>query len=137
MPIINLNTISDLPNAAKEFLPVLENNKILAFFGNMGVGKTTFIKELCSTMGVKTKVTSPTFAIVNEYESALYGLIYHFDFYRIEKQTEIFDIGFDEYLESGAYVFIEWPDKLGTLLPTEALSVLIKSNENEERTIIF
>jgi tRNA threonylcarbamoyladenosine biosynthesis protein TsaE len=130
-----VNSIDDLPKAADLFCSEIGNNKVFLFYGEMGAGKTSFIKEICAKLGVKQEVTSPTFAIVNEYVAATVPLIYHFDFYRIEKKTEIFDIGFEEYLDSGALTFIEWPEKLEDLLPQEFIKVSIYVVDQSTRII--
>ena len=107
-----------------------------AFYGKMGAGKTTFIKALCEHMGVKDVITSPTFAIVNEYESETTGgQIFHFDFYRIKKLEEVYDLGYEEYFYGGAYCFIEWPELIEDLLPENAVKVTIKENADGSRSV--
>ena len=113
--------LSDLGQIAKEVLDFSKNEKILLFVGKMGAGKTTFIKELCNTLGVLDEVSSPTFSLVNEYKTASDQTLYHFDFYRIEHQDEAHDIGFEEYLNSGNLCFIEWPDRIDGLIPNSFL----------------
>ncbi len=135
MTEIVVNSIGDLPKAADLFCSEIGSNRVFLFYGEMGAGKTSFIKEICAKLGVKQEVTSPTFAIVNEYIGVSFPLIYHFDFYRIEKKTEIFDIGFEEYLDSGALVFIEWPEKLEDLLPQEYVKLNISVENNTTRII--
>jgi tRNA threonylcarbamoyladenosine biosynthesis protein TsaE len=135
MSRIVINSLNELPLSADSFIPLLQNHKIFAFYGEMGVGKTTFIKELCKAMGITQEVTSPTFALVNEYLSPKFGLIYHFDFYRIEKVSEIYDMGFEEYTNSNSYIFIEWPEKLESLLPKEALIIKITETTGGARVI--
>lgn len=137
MSEIHINSIGEIASAAQKFLPILEQNRIFAFYGDMGAGKTTFIKELCKQMKVESEVNSPTFAIVNEYESHKYGVIYHFDFYRIESVQEIIDLGFHEYINSGAYIFMEWPEKLEHLLPEESLVVKIIEENTKKRVVIY
>ncbi|MCZ4318978.1 tRNA (adenosine(37)-N6)-threonylcarbamoyltransferase complex ATPase subunit type 1 TsaE [Aequorivita viscosa] len=109
-------------------------SKIFLFYGEMGVGKTTLIKEMVKQLGVEDPSSSPSFSIVNEYESNA-GLIYHFDFYRINNYTEAYDIGLEDYLYSENYVFIEWPDKINPLLPENATNIYIKANTNGSRNI--
>jgi len=121
-------TEDDLDYAAREFLNAIGNHRVIAFYGGMGAGKTTFIAALCRELGVTEPVTSPTFAIVNEYApsaplSAQNTKIYHFDFYRIKRLEEAYDMGFEDYLYSGDLCFIEWPELIEDLLPEDALRV--------------
>ena len=124
-----LTSLNDLPNAAKEFLSQTHGQKQFAFYGNMGAGKTTFIKEICRQLGVIQVVTSPTFALINEYNTADNQLVYHFDFYRINKIEELFDFGYEDYLFSSNYCFIEWPEKIAELLPQNFVKIEIDENE--------
>jgi tRNA threonylcarbamoyladenosine biosynthesis protein TsaE len=117
--------LSDLPSAATQLIPFAGAEKVFLFTGDMGAGKTTFIKSLCEALGVKEPVTSPTFAIVNEYRGATHK-IYHFDFYRLKIQTEALDMGAEEYFYSGEYCLIEWPEKIPDMLPLHYISVNIK-----------
>src|SRR6266498_1171837 len=112
-----LSSLNDLPQVAAEFLKLTKGKKQFALYGNMGVGKTTFIKEICHQLGVVQVVTSPTFALINEYTTEGKALVYHFDFYRINKLEELFDFGYEEYLYSTNYCFIEWPEKIEEILP--------------------
>ena len=121
---ITVNNLSELISASESLLRSFPDERVFAFFGKMGAGKTTFIKSLCEFMGTKDTVTSPTFSIVNEY-NAPEDVIYHFDFYRIKNQEEALDIGLDEYLYSGNYCFIEWPEKIDMLLPESFVNVKI------------
>ena len=132
---IIVNDISELRSAAKKFLEYAGDTKIFAFYGEMGVGKTTFLKELCREMEVEDEITSPTFAIVNEYYSKKYRQIFHFDFYRINSLREVYDLGFEEYLESGAYIFMEWSEKIDDILPDGIAKVTITQDANQVRTI--
>jgi tRNA threonylcarbamoyladenosine biosynthesis protein TsaE len=109
---LELNTLTELASVAKKFLRLNKGKKTFAFFGNMGVGKTTFIKALCNEMGVIDIVTSPSFALVNEYQTNEDEIIYHFDFYRIKKIEEVFDLGYEDYFYSNNYCFIEWQFKI-------------------------
>ena len=106
------------------------NSKIFLFYGEMGVGKTSFIKKFCKELRVSDIVSSPTFSIVNQYSNVNDEIIYHFDFYRTEKQDDVFDIGYEEYLFSSSYCFIEWPEKLEDLLPTNYLKINMKLDDN-------
>ena len=110
---IVINNLEDISRAAQEFLPLLKEHPVVAFYGGLGAGKTTFIKALCDQLQVTDSVTSPSFAIVNEYHSALTGRpVYHFDFYRIKKLEEVYDIGYDDYVYSGYPCLIEWPEMI-------------------------
>jgi tRNA threonylcarbamoyladenosine biosynthesis protein TsaE len=122
-----------LPGLATELISFSRDNKLLAFFGEMGAGKTTFIKAICKKLGVDQNVTSPTFSIVNEYVSASGERIYHFDFYRIERESEAVDIGCEEYFESGFLCLIEWPEKIINLLPHPFIKVTIIQEDQERR----
>ncbi len=134
---VSISGITDLERAAKEFLSLIGDNKILAFRGSMGAGKTTFITALCAALQVEDVVNSPTFTIVNEYCTASKEAIFHFDFYRIESLSEVIDMGFEEYVYSGNMCFIEWPEMLEHLLPEEALVVNIKEIEDGTRVVEF
>ncbi len=125
-----------LVEAAKSFISQMDDRTVFAFHGNMGVGKTTFIKAICEELGVEDVINSPTFAIINEYRSATTAeLIYHFDFYRINKLSEAEDIGTEDYFYSGALCFIEWPEKIEELLPCDTVHVYITENEDGSRTV--
>ncbi len=126
-------TILDLDSAASLLLRTFPHNRIFAFYGQMGAGKTTFIKALCRHLGVMDKTGSPTFSIVNEYLRSGDDLIYHFDFYRIKSDEEAFDIGYEEYFYSGNYCFVEWPERAENLLPPETIRVKITMNGTERQ----
>ena len=132
---IKIENIDGLAAAARKFVDEMGENRVFAFYGKMGAGKTTFIKAICEAMGVKDVVTSPTFAIVNEYADAVGEPVYHFDFYRIKNLKEAYDIGCEEYFYSGSPCFIEWPEMVEELLPEDTVSVTIEVLEDESRTI--
>ena len=128
---ITANSLDDLPAIAAKIMSAYPQ-KIIAFYGGMGAGKTTFIKVLCEHLGVATsEICSPTYSIVNEYLTADKRCVYHFDFYRIKSEQEAFDMGYEEYLYSGAYCFIEWPEKIENLLPVEVLKIHIEADSNK------
>jgi tRNA threonylcarbamoyladenosine biosynthesis protein TsaE len=127
----------DIRQAAQQFVEAMGENTVFAFYGKMGAGKTTFIKALCEELGVEDTVTSPTFAIVNEYEAAKGRPIYHFDFYRIKKVSEAYDMGCEEYFYSGHPCFIEWPELIEEVLPEETVNVTIEALPDGERRLVF
>ncbi|PCI99223.1 MAG: tRNA (adenosine(37)-N6)-threonylcarbamoyltransferase complex ATPase subunit type 1 TsaE [Flavobacteriales bacterium] len=129
------NSETDLFEIAKKMLVNFSDQKIILFYGEMGVGKTTLIKQLCKQLNVEESTNSPTFSIVNEYLSVEGASIYHFDFYRIEEETEVFDLGYEDYFYSGNYCFIEWPEKIPNLLPGNAVKVTIVQDEQNIRLI--
>ena len=131
---IQISSISELTKAAENLLKFAGEERVFLFFGEMGAGKTTLIKELCNVLQVKDTASSPTFSIVNEYDSAN-GPVFHFDFYRLKHETEALDLGYEDYFYSGNYCFIEWPEKIAGLLPDKSVNVKIVSNNNEERII--
>lgn len=133
---ITIQTPADLPQAARSFVGAMGGSSVFAFYGKMGAGKTTFIKALCQELGVTDVVNSPTFSIVNEYRSGRSGeLIYHFDFYRIEKLEEVYDLGYEDYFYSGALCLIEWPELVEELLPPDAARVTIEERADGSRTL--
>lgn len=132
---ITINTVDNIHEAAKQFVAQMGKDQIFAFYGKMGAGKTTFIKAICEEMGVTGVINSPTFAIVNEYVDANEQPIYHFDFYRIKKAEEILDIGFEDYINSNAVCFMEWPEMIEEYLPEETIRLSIQENEDGTRTI--
>ena len=127
--------IDDLANISETLISLSGTKKIFLFYGEMGAGKTTLIKSLCQHLGVTEPVTSPTFSIVNEYQ-AQHGKIFHFDFYRLKNETEALDLGYEEYFYSGAYCFIEWPEKIPNLLPEHYIRVKIEVTGPDSRQII-
>jgi tRNA threonylcarbamoyladenosine biosynthesis protein TsaE len=133
---IKINSLDNIREAAKQFIAAMEDNTVFAFYGKMGAGKTTFIKAICEELGVTDVINSPTFAIVNEYRSDETGeLIYHFDFYRIKKLDEVYDMGYEDYFYSGALCFIEWPELVEEVLPGDAVKVIIEEMEDGIRSI--
>lgn len=127
---LQLKNIEEIHSVAKEFVKAMDDRTVFAFYGKMGAGKTTFIKAVCEVLGVVDVINSPTFAIVNEYRSGETAeLIYHFDFYRIKKLEEVYDMGYEDYFYSGALCFIEWPELIEDLLPTDAVPVYIEEVE--------
>lgn len=135
---IKINSLADINEAAKQFIENMGNGKVFAFYGKMGAGKTTFIKAICEELGVDDVITSPTFAIVNEYQSATTGdSIYHFDFYRIKKLEEVYDMGYEDYFYSGSLCFLEWPELIDDLLPEDATKVTIEATDDGERVVKF
>lgn len=137
MAKITIDDINKINSAAKDFIKLTSGKKIFLFKGEMGSGKTTFIKAICNELGVNREVTSPTFAIVNEYETPHGQKIYHFDLYRIDKIEELLDIGFEEYLNSDAIIFIEWPELAENIIQIPSISINIKITELGKREILF
>ena len=129
MLTLTFSNIEQLSDVARRLLDEFPDERFFAFFGPMGVGKTTLIKELCAQLGVTQNVCSPTFAIVNEYSDAQGEPIYHFDFYRIKKLEEAYDIGYEEYFYSGCYCFTEWTEKIEPLLPDHYLHIDIAEQQ--------
>lgn len=121
--------------AARDFISQMGANSVFAFYGQMGAGKTTFIKALCEELGVEETITSPTFAIVNEYRGGNGKSIYHFDFYRINKLEEAFDFGYEDYFYGGNLCFIEWPELVETLLPENTVKVSIRETPSGSRLV--
>lgn len=132
---IKIESLDKIDEAALEFIRAMGDNTVFAFHGDMGAGKTTFIKAVCENLGVSDTINSPTFAIVNEYRSDSGELIYHFDFYRINKIEEVFDFGYEDYFYSGSLCFIEWPEKVDTLLPKDTVNVYVKAQEDGSREV--
>lgn len=132
---ITINSVEELTTAARQFVQAMNDRSVFAFYGKMGAGKTTFIKTICEVMGVEDVVTSPTFAIVNEYAATGGKPVYHFDFYRIKSLREAYDIGCEEYFYSGSPCFIEWPEMIEELLPEDTVSVRIEINEDGTRAV--
>lgn len=133
--IISIKDKRHLHKAAKMFLDCTGDRRIFAFYGSMGAGKTTFIKAVCEALGSVDKISSPTFTLVNEYRSDKGEPLYHIDFYRIKKRDEVFDFGIEEYLSSGSYCFMEWPELVEEILPPETVKVMITAGEDEKRML--
>ena len=157
---ITIKDLEHINEAAKEFVSQIGNRSVFAFYGKMGAGKTTFIKAICEELGVDDVITSPTFAIVNEYSltipeqssptrslshpspltshpSPLTSKIFHFDFYRIKKLEEVYDMGFEDYFYSGSLCLIEWPELVEEVLPDDTVKVSIVENADGSRTVSF
>jgi len=144
---IRIENLENIREAAREFISGIGDRHVFAFYGKMGAGKTTFIKAVCEELGVEDVITSPTFAIVNEYAIGSWPLaisqqqkansIFHFDFYRIKKLEEVYDMGYEDYFYSGALCFIEWPELIEELLPDDAVRVTIEENADGTRSVIF
>ena len=134
---IRIDSLDHIHEAAREFIAAMGDNTVFAMYGKMGAGKTTFPKAVCECLGVEDVINSPTFAIVNEYRSDSGELIYHFDFYRIKKLEEVYDMGYEDYFYSGALCFIEWPELVEELLPGNTVKVTIEENEDGSRTVSF
>ena len=137
---IKIEDIGHIRETAQEFIQHIGDHRVFAFYGKMGAGKTTFIKAVCEELGVNDVITSPTFAIVNEYSlppSGAGGRIFHFDFYRVKKLEEAYDMGYEEYFYSGALCFIEWPELIEDILPDDAVRVSIAEQEDGSRVVSF
>jgi tRNA threonylcarbamoyladenosine biosynthesis protein TsaE len=132
---VEISDLSKLRQTARLLLDNFADERIFAFYGSMGAGKTTFIKAICRELGSGDYVTSPTFALINEYSTDKGAVIFHFDFYRIKKLDEAYDLGFEDYIYSGAYCFIEWPEMISPLLPEGMVEVKIRETEKGHRLV--
>ena len=132
---IRIENLDNIRAAAHEFIQNMGDAHVFAFYGKMGAGKTTFVKAICEELGVEDVITSPTFAIINEYEGE--ETIYHFDFYRIKKLEEVYDMGYEDYFYSGALCFIEWPELIEEILPDDAVRVSIIEQQDGSRLVKF
>ena len=131
---IIITDIEHIGDAARQFVDAIGDHRVFAFYGSMGAGKTTFIKAVCEQLGVEDVITSPTFAIVNEYETNDRP-IFHFDFYRIKRLEEVYDMGYEDYFYSGSLCYIEWPELIEELLPDDAVRVTITEQPDGSRTV--
>lgn len=135
---ISIKSLDSIHEAAREFIKNMGTGHVFAFYGKMGAGKTTFIKAVCEELGVDDVITSPTFAIVNDYTSSKDDShIFHFDFYRIKKLEEVYDMGYEDYFYSGSLCFVEWPELIEDILPGDAVKVTITQNEDGGRVVEF
>ena len=132
---IRINSLDTIHEAAKDFIKGMGDGKVFAFYGKMGAGKTTFIKALCEVLGVKDVITSPTFAIINEYTDGNNNPIYHFDFYRIKKLEEVYDMGYEDYFYSGNLCLHEWPELVEDVLPENVIKVTIEEQPDGSRLL--
>jgi tRNA threonylcarbamoyladenosine biosynthesis protein TsaE len=131
---VKVKQLSELPKVAATLLNHFPSERVFLFFGEMGAGKTTFIKEICNELGVKDKVSSPSYSIVNEYQLSG-GKLYHFDFYRLKNESEALDMGYEEYFYNGDYCLVEWPEKITSLWPLQFVKVKILVLNEQERQI--
>lgn len=135
---LTIKSIETIRETARDFIAAIKGKgSCLAFYAPMGAGKTTFIKALCEELGVEDVITSPTFAIINEYTDGAGEPIYHFDFYRIKKLEEVYDMGCDDYFYSGCYCFMEWPELIEEALPDDVLRITITPRDDGSRIIEF
>ena len=132
---IIIPSLSSINEAAQQFFAQMGDHKVIAFYGKMGAGKTTFIKALCQTLGVEDVITSPTFSLVNEYTDSEGNSIFHFDFYRIKKLDEVYDMGYEDYFYGGSLCLLEWPELIEDILPEEALKVTITEEADGNRKL--
>ncbi len=135
MSVLKINSLKEINATAKEFLSIVGKKRVFALYGAMGVGKTTFVKAICDEMGVEDTINSPTFSIVNEYHTPKDDIIYHFDFYRIEDVKEAYDFGYEDYFYGNAMCFIEWPEKIESILPNDTVEVFFKEEMDGSRSI--
>ena len=134
---IKIKSLDNIREAAKAFLDSMGTGKVFAFYGKMGAGKTTFIKAICEELGVTDVITSPTFALVNEYTAADGSSIYHFDFYRIKKLDEVYDMGYEDYFYGGSLCFLEWPELIEEILPEDVTKVTITEEADGSRKVVW
>jgi len=134
---IKIKSLDNIREAAKAFLDGMGTGKVFAFYGKMGTGKTTFIKAICEELGVTDVITSPTFALVNEYTAADGSPIYHFDFYRIKKLDEVYDMGYEDYFYGGSLCFLEWPELIEEILPEDVTKVTITEEADGSRKVVW
>ncbi len=134
---ITINGLDTIRSAARQFIENIGSSRVFAFYGKMGAGKTTFVKAICEELGCDDVITSPTFAIVNEYTDGEQQPVYHFDFYRIKKLEEVYDMGYEEYFYSGALCLIEWPELIEDVLPDDTVRVTIEEQADGSRLLTF
>ena len=134
---ITINGLDTIRSAARQFIENIGSSRVFAFYGKMGAGKTTFVKALCEELGCDDVITSPTFAIVNEYTDGKQQPVYHFDFYRIKKLEEVYDMGYEEYFYSGALCLIEWPELIEDVLPDDTARAPIEEQADGSRLLTF
>lgn len=134
---IKISSLDNIREAAKAFLAGMGTSKVFAFYGKMGAGKTTFIKAICEELGVSDVITSPTFALVNEYTAGNGDAIYHFDFYRIKKLEEVYDMGYEDYFYGGSLCFLEWPELIEEILPEDTTKVTITEEADGSRKVVW
>lgn len=130
-----ITSLHGLKKAAKKLIDEFPGQRVFAFYGKMGAGKTTFIQNICRHLGTTDNITSPTFALINEYKTPENTSLFHFDFYRIKDLEEAFDLGYEDYFYSGNYCFIEWPEKIEPLLPENVVEVKIEVDDDETRNL--
>jgi tRNA threonylcarbamoyladenosine biosynthesis protein TsaE len=135
--VLRMDRLAEVPDAAASILHTFADRRVFALHGDLGAGKTTLIKALCTELDVVDAMSSPTFALVNEYQTGLRGKVYHFDLYRMKTAAELDGIGFVEYLDSGAYCFVEWPELAANLLPPDAVHLSLRATDDGARTITF
>ncbi len=133
---LEINNLNEIESVAKQFLVATEGKRHFAFYGSMGAGKTTFIKAVCEQLGTTDTVSSPSFAIINEYNSNS-GKIFHFDFYRIKNLEEAYNLGYEDYFFGDDYCFVEWPEKIEELMPEHFTIVKVSVDDNDKRTLEF
>ncbi len=134
---ITISSLENIQEAAREFASRIASARVVAFYGSMGAGKTTFIKALCMVMGVEDVITSPTFALVNEYTDGGGSPVYHFDFYRIKRLEEVYDMGYEDYFYSGNLCLLEWPELVEDILPDDTVRVNISVQPDGSRLLEF
>lgn len=134
---IIIKSLEGISDAARQFITHMGDSKVFAFYGSMGAGKTTFVKALCEAMGVTDTVNSPTFAIVNEYDTPLGRPVYHFDFYRIKRLAEVYDMGYEDYFYGRGLCFIEWPELIEELLPDDTVKVVVEEMPDGTRQVRY
>lgn len=135
MTELRIKNLEGINSAAKQFIELVGERRVFAMYGAMGVGKTTFVKAVCEELGVEDTINSPTFAIVNEYHTPKDKIVYHFDFYRIEDVQEAYDFGYEDYFYSKAMCFIEWPERIESILPSDVINLNFSEEEDGSRII--